>query len=231
MYTLGYSFKPWTNPKAIADGASILAYIRETAESNGIDKKIRFGHRVEHASWSSADARWTVEAREIATGRLVRFTCSFLFSCSGYYDYDAGYTPAFDGIERFRGRVVHPQKWTPDIEYAGKRVVVIGSGATAVTLVPAMAKDAAHVTMLQRSPTYIISRPERDAMADWLRDRLPTEHAYAITRWKNVLASMALYSYCRRYPQSAKRLLTGLVRKELGHAVDVGTHFTPYYKP
>ena len=153
MYTLGYSFKPWTNPKAIADGPSILAYIRETAKAGGIDRNIRFRHKVERASWSSKDALWTIEARDGASGETVRFTTRFLFLCSGYYDYDAGYTPDFPGRERFRGRVVHPQKWTPDIDYDGKQVVVIGSGATAVTLVPEMAKRAAHVTMLQRSPT------------------------------------------------------------------------------
>src|SRR5262245_53917981 len=168
MYTLGYSFKPWTNPRAIADGASILAYIRETAESAGIDRAIRYGHRAKRARWSSADARWVVDIADHAP-----ISCSFLYLCSGYYDYTAGYTPAFPGRERFGGRIVHPQHWTDDIDYADKRVVVIGSGATAVTLVPELAKRAAHVTMLQRSPTYIISLPSRDPIADWLRGQLP----------------------------------------------------------
>ena len=161
MYTLGYSFRPWEDAKAIADGPSILSYIRETARDYGIDEKIRFRHRVKRASWSSADARWTVEAERGPSQETVRLTCNFLFMCSGYYNYAAGYTPEFAGTERFTGRIVHPQKWTDDVDYAGKRVVVIGSGATAVTLVPALAKTAAHVTMLQRSPTYILSLPER----------------------------------------------------------------------
>ncbi len=231
MYTLGYSFRPWTNPKAIADGPSILAYVRDTAEAYGIDKKIRYRRRVERASWSSRDARWTVEARDTETGEIVRLTCKFLFMCAGYYDYDAGYTPEFPGRERFRGQIVHPQLWTPDIDYTGKRVVVIGSGATAVTLVPSLAERAAHVTMLQRSPTYIVSVPERDRIADWMRERLPIGSAYALTRWKNVLFSMAFFAYCRRFPEQAKKFLVGQVHKAMGNTVDVGTHFTPTYKP
>src|SRR5580692_5532214 len=162
MFTLGYSFKPWTNPKSIADGPSILNYVRQTATENGIDQKIRFRHRVKRASWSTRDARWTVEA-ERASGEgaveTIRFTCNFLFMCSGYYRYEAGYTPEFAGAADFAGQIIHPQKWPEDLDYAGKRIVVIGSGATAVTLVPEMAKSAAHVTMLQRSPTYVVSRP------------------------------------------------------------------------
>ena len=173
MYTLGYSFRPWTHPEAIADGSSILAYIRDTAERYGIDRAIRYGHKVERLRWSSKEAQWTATVREVATGRSLQFTASFVFSCTGYYDYDGGYEPKFAGSERFRGHIVHPQKWTPDIEYQGKRVVVIGSGATAVTLVPEIAKQAAHVTMLQRSPSYIVSLPERDSVANWLRERLP----------------------------------------------------------
>ena len=159
MYTLGYSFKPWTQAKAIADGASILKYVKDTAHDEGIDRKIRFNTRVKRASWSSLDAKWTVEATRGPSAELVRYTCNFLFMCSGYYKYESGYTPQFAGSDRFAGRIVHPQKWTDDIVYAGKRVVVIGSGATAVTLVPSLAKTAAHVTMLQRSPTYVVSRP------------------------------------------------------------------------
>lgn len=231
MYTLGYSFRPWTNPKAIADGPSILAYVRETAEAYGIDKKIRYRRRVERASWSSRDARWTVEARDTETGEIARFTCSFLFMCAGYYDYDAGYTPDFPGRDRFRGEIVHPQFWSPHVDYTGKRVVVIGSGATAVTLVPSLAARAAHVTMLQRSPTYIVSVPERDRIADWMRARLPIGSAYALTRWKNVLFSMAFFAYCRRFPEQAKKFLVGQVHRAMGGAVDVGTHFTPTYNP
>lgn len=229
MFTLGYSFKPWTQPKAIADGPSILAYLRETAEENGIDRQIRYGHRVLAARWSTPDARWTVS---VAVGEERRkLTCSFLLMCAGYYDYDEGYTPRFEGRESFRGRIVHPQQWTDDIDYEGKRVVVIGSGATAVTLVPAMAKKAAHVTMLQRSPTYVVSLPERDKVGDWLREHLPQGVAYSATRWKNVLFSTALYNYCQRRPEKAKKALVGLVKKSLGDAADVETHFTPRYDP
>jgi cation diffusion facilitator CzcD-associated flavoprotein CzcO len=231
MYTLGYSFRAWTNPKAIADGPAILEYLRETAEAYGIDRKIRYGLKVERARWSSETARWTVQAREASSGRTVEMTCGFLFMCAGYYDYDAGYTPELPGKERFAGRVVHPQKWPEDLVYEGQRVVVIGSGATAVTLVPELAKKAAHVTMLQRSPTYIVSAPEQDVIANWLRERLPEKPAYAITRWKNVLRGMAFYGYCRRYPEHAKKFFVGLVRKQVGGSVDVDRHFSPTYKP
>src|SRR6201982_4107440 len=185
MFTLGYSFKPGTDRKAIADGPRILNNVRETAVENGIDRKIRYHHRVKRAAWSTPDARWTVEA-ERSTGEgateLVRFTCNFLFMCSGYYKYEEGYTPQFAGTQDFAGRIGHPQKWTDDIDYAGKRVVVIGSGATAVTLVPELARTAAHVTMLQRSPSYVLSLPARDALADTLRRRLPRMLAYRLTR-------------------------------------------------
>lgn len=230
MYTLGYAFKPWKSPKAIADGPSILAYLRETAHEHGIDRHIRFGHSVTRASWSSGDARWTVEARK-KDGEVARLTCGFLFVCSGYYDYAEGYTPELPGIERFAGQVVHPQKWSEDVEYAGKRVVVIGSGATAVTLVPELAKKAAHVTMLQRSPTYIVSVPAADAIANRLRAKLPPKLAYGITRWKNVLVGMAIYGASRRAPRAMKRLFVGGVKKELGPDYDVETHFTPRYDP
>jgi monooxygenase len=231
MYTLGYRFRPWTSPKAIADGPSILAYIRETAEAYGIDRKIEYGQKVTAARWSSRDATWTVDVRDAGTGEVRRLTCGFLFMCSGYYDYEGGYTPDFEGRERFGGRIVHPQKWTSDIDYDGKRVVVIGSGATAVTLVPELAKRAAHVTMLQRSPTYVLSLPEKDKIADWLRERLPAMPAYTVTRWKNVLFSMGFYALCRRYPARAKRLLVGQVEKAVASATDVAAHFTPTYKP
>jgi monooxygenase len=231
MYTLGYSFRPWTNPKAIADGPAILSYVRETAREYGIDRKIRFHHRVKRASWSTADAKWTVEVERGPSRELVRLTCSFLFMCSGYYDYEAGYTPEFEGVERFSGRVVHPQKWTDDIEFAGKRVVVIGSGATAVTLVPAMARTAAHVTMLQRSPTYVISRPAEDGIANRIRPHLPPKVAYGVTRWKNVLLGMLFFKMSKRSPERVKRMLLRGVRRELGPGYDVKTHFTPRYNP
>jgi monooxygenase len=231
MYTLGYSFEPWSEPKAIADGPAILAYLRRVAAKHGIDRKIRFGHTVKRAAWSSADARWTVEVERGPRKERVRFTCNFLFMCSGYYDYAAGHTPGFPGIEGFCGRVVHPQQWPDDVDYAGKRVVVIGSGATAVTLVPAMAKHAAHVTMLQRSPTYIVSMPAADPIANALRRVLPARAAYALTRWKNILLGLWFYRFCRRRPERARALIAKWLAKELGPEFDTGTHFTPRYNP
>lgn len=231
MYTLGYSFRPWTEPKAIADGPSILNYVRETARVYGIDKKIRFNHRVVRADWSSAESQWTVEVERGPEQTIERLTCNFLFMCSGYYKYEHGYTPDFPGIADFAGRVVHPQKWTDDIDYAGKNVVVIGSGATAVTLVPEMAKTAAHVTMLQRSPTYVVARPDEDKVANWLRARLPAKLAYGLTRWKNVLFGMYFYRLCKRDPERVKKLILGGVRHALGPDYDVATHFTPSYNP
>lgn len=228
MYTLGYRFRPWTDPKAIADGPAILKYIRETAQEFKIDEKIRYNHRVRHASWSSDEARWTVEAE--TENAAVQFTCGFLYLCTGYYDYEAGYTPEWSGMERFRGRIVHPQKWTEDIDYEGKRVVVIGSGATAVTLVPAMAERAAHVTMLQRSPTYVVSRPAQDKIANGLRAILPNRAAYVLTRWKNVLLGIFFYNLSRRRPSVMKRLIAKGVKKELGKDFDF-KHFTPTYNP
>ena len=230
MYTLGYRFRPWTERKAIADGNDILKYLRDTAAEYGIDRHIRFGHRVERASWSSEDCRWTVLVRR-SDGSRVELTCDFLFMCSGYYDYAAGYTPDLPGIERFAGRVVHPQKWTEDIEYAGKRVVVIGSGATAVTLVPELAKQAAHVTMLQRSPSYIFSRPAEDRIARTMRRLLPDRSADFLSRWKNILVGATFYSLSRRAPRRVKKLLIDAIRKELGPDFDVQTHFTPSYDP
>ena len=227
MYTLGYRFRPWSDPKAIADGPAILKYIRETAAEFGLDRKIRYRHRVRRAEWSSDAGRWTVEA-ETGEGP-VRLTCNFLYLCTGYYDYENGYTPDWEGMDRFRGRIVHPQKWDENLDYTGKRVVVIGSGATAVTLVPAMAERAAHVTMLQRSPTYIVARPSEDAIANWLRRLLPARAAYALTRWKNVLLGMFFYKLSRRRPSVMKRLIAKGVKKELGE--DALADFTPQYNP
>ncbi len=230
MYTLGYAFKPWLEAKAIADGPSILKYVRETARENGIDKHIRYGHSVKSAAWSSEDAAWTVETVR-DEGEVVRFTCNFLFLCGGYYNYAAGYTPDFAGTERFKGAIVHPQKWPEDLDYSGKRVVVIGSGATAVTLVPEMAKTAARVVMLQRSPTYVVSRPAEDKFAIWLRSWLPPMVAYGVTRWRNVLLQLYFYRLARRKPEKIKSFLLDMVRKELGPDYDVATHFTPRYNP
>ncbi len=231
MYTLGYSFKPWEEAKAIADGPSIRAYVRETAAENGIDRHIRFGHQVVRADWSSADARWTIEAEAGPDKQIVRFTCGFLFMCSGYYDYAGGYDPGFAGRDSFAGTIVHPQFWPQGLDYRGKKVVVIGSGATAVTLVPAMSRDAAQVTMLQRSPSYVVSRPAEDAFANGLRARLPAKLAYAITRWRNVLVNLFFFNLMRRNPQKAKAGLIDMVAKELGPDYDVATHFTPRYNP
>ena len=230
MYTLGYNFKPWREAKAIADGPSILRYVRDTASENGIDPHIRFGHRVTGASWSTEDARWTVEATR-KDGSTAKIACNFLFLCGGYYDYEAGYTPEFPGRESFKGQIVHPQFWPETLDYAGKRVVVIGSGATAVTLVPEMAKTAGHVVMLQRSPTYVVSRPAEDAMANWLRARLPAQLAYQIVRWRNVLMGMWFYRLTRKQPEKVKAQIIQMVRAQLGPDYDVETHFTPRYNP
>jgi monooxygenase len=229
MHTLGFSFHPWTQAKAIADGPSIRAYVEETAKTYGIDKHIRFGTKVVSASWSTPDARWTVEAT--GPDGPVTYTCGFLAMCSGYYSYDRGHAPTFAGAEEFAGRIVHPQFWPANLDYAGKRVVVIGSGATAVTLVPEMAKDAAHVTMLQRSPTYVVSRPAEDAIANRLKRLLPAKAAYGVTRWKNVLLGMYLFKRIRKYPEQTKERLLGMVREHLGPDYDIATHFTPKYKP
>jgi monooxygenase len=231
MHTLGYRFRPWTEAKAIADGPSILRYVRDTASEGGIDRHIRLRHRVVNAEWSSADARWTVEAERTDSGETVTVTCGFLFVNSGYYRYDEGYTPEFHGLDRFTGEVVHPQHWPEELDYAGKRVVVIGSGATAVTLVPAMAKDAAHVTMLQRSPTYIVSMPGEDALANRLRRHLPDRVVYPIVRWKNVFLQGVSYRLSRRRPELMKKLLRRGAMKALPPGYDVDTHFNPRYNP
>ena len=228
MYTLGYRFRPWRDAKAIADGPAILNYIRDTAGEFGVDKKIRYGHRVKQASWSSEDAVWAVEA-ETKSG-VKNFTCNFLYLCTGYYDYENGYTPEWQGLENFRGQIIHPQKWPEDLDYAGKRVVVIGSGATAVTLVPAMADVAEHITMLQRSPTYIMTLPSEDRIANFFRRRLPDRTAYALTRWKNVFLQMFFYVLSRKRPATMKRLIAKGVRTELGGEYDI-THFSPTYNP
>ena len=229
MYTLGYAFKPWTEAKAIADGPSILNYVRETARENDIEKAIRFGHKIKRVGWSTDDTRWTVEA-EVA-GEIVRYTCNFLFLCGGYYSYDGGYTPDFPGMADFKGRMVHPQQWPTDLEYAGKSVVVIGSGATAVTLVPEMARAASHVTMLQRSPTYVVSRPAEDKMANTLRKWLPAMLAYNIVRARNVLGGMYFFNLARKKPEQVKAGIIKMVQDELGPDYDVATHFTPTYNP
>nr|WP_176473143.1 NAD(P)/FAD-dependent oxidoreductase [Sphingomonas lenta] len=230
MHTLGFSFQPWRDAKAIADGPSIRTYVEETAREHGIDRRIRFRTHVKRASWSSEDARWTMEATG-PDGEAVTYTCNFLCMCSGYYNYARGYLPEFPGADRFQGRLVHPQHWPEDLDYAGKRVVVIGSGATAVTLVPELAKKAEHVVMLQRSPTYVVSRPAEDAIANFLRRVLPHRAAYGLTRWKNVLFGMYFFRLARRKPEKVKARILQWVRDHLGPDYDVGTHFTPRYNP
>ncbi len=231
MHTLGYSFKPWTAQKSIADGPSILSYLHETASEFGIDKNIRYNQLVSNASWSSENSQWTVQVKDAASGQASQYTCNFLYMCSGYYSYKSGYTPQFPGIESFTGQVIHPQQWPDSLDYAGKRVVVIGSGATAMTLVPAMAQTAAHVTMLQRSPTYVVARPDHDVIADRLRKVLPEKMAYGITRWKNTTMQQFVYKRSRTKPEQVKNALLKGVREALGPDYDVETHFTPAYNP
>jgi monooxygenase len=231
MYTLGYSFRPWEEAEAIADGPAILDYIGDTARDFDVEREIRFGHRVVSAAWSTSDARWTVEVERGEGGESVRMTCDFLYLCSGYYRYDEGFTPAFDGVERFEGEIIHPQLWPEDFDYGDKRVVVIGSGATAVTLVPAMAERAAHVTMLQRSPSYVLSRPGRDSIAIRLNRWLPAKAAYAIVRWKNALLANLFFRASRRAPGLISRLIRRGVEQQLPAGYDVDSHFKPRYKP
>ena len=229
MYTLGYVFRPWTEAKAIADGPSIREYVERTAEDYGVTPNIRFGHKVVRADWSSADARWTVEAEH--DGEIVRFTARFLVMGSGYYDYAEGHRPNFEGEEDFAGRIVHPQFWPEDLDWAGKEVVVIGSGATAVTLVPEMAKRAAHVTMLQRSPSFVVSRPSVDGLAERLKRVLPATLAYRLTRLKNVALQMVFFRLARSRPAKVKAKMIDMVRDELGAGFDVAAHFTSRYNP
>ena len=231
MHTLGFSFKPWTEAKSIADGPSILAYLKETVAQFGIDQHIRYGQLVTRAEWSSDNATWTVTSTDKHTGESKTIECSFLFMCSGYYSYKKGHTPEFAGRERFTGTIVHPQEWPLNLDYEGKRVVVIGSGATAVTIVPSMAENAAHVTMLQRSPTYMVSRPDHDALANRMRKVLPEKMAYNITRFKNTWRQQLVYNKTRTDPDKVKNLLLGGIQLELGADYDIAKHFTPNYNP
>ena len=231
MHTLGYRFRPWTESATLADGPSILRYVNDTAREYGIDRRIRYGHRVLGAEWSSDDALWTVTAERVDTGETVRMTCGFLLSCSGYYRYDRGYTPEFAGTERFRGQIIHPQFWPEDLDYSGKRVVVIGSGATAVTLVPAMTDKAGHVTMLQRSPTYIIALPEEDPVAKVAQKYLPERLAYSVVRAKNVLLQSLSYRFSRRFPQRMRKFIRSQVAAQLPADYAIDTHFKPSYDP
>lgn len=231
MYTLGYEFRPWRDGKAIAGGRKILEYIRATAAENGIDQHIRFAHRVKRASWSSDDATWTVVAENTHNGESRTFRCGFLLMCSGYFSYRAGYSPEFPGRERFRGTIVHPQFWPADLDYRDRNVVVIGSGATAVTLIPELARTARHVTMLQRSPTYMVSMPDTDRIANLLRRFLPAKAAYALIRWKNIHFQQFIYRRARKEPAKMRRKLLKMAQKELGPDCGFERNFTPRYDP
>ncbi|MEU8897574.1 NAD(P)/FAD-dependent oxidoreductase [Nocardia sp. NPDC048505] len=231
MYTLGYRFRPWLGEQAIADGHTILDYLRDTATENGIDERIRYRHRVVRAEWSSAESRWSVRAERGDTGETVTLTANFLFCCAGYYRYDEGYTPDFAGTERFGGRLVHPQHWPEDLDVDGKRVVLIGSGATAVTLGPALTRQGAHVTMLQRSPSYVISMPAKDDIALRARKLLPPKAAYAVARAKNVALSTAMFQLSQRYPERMRGQIRSWQQRWLPPGYDIDTHFTPSYNP
>jgi monooxygenase len=231
MFTLGYPFQPWPRAKAIAGGPSILNYIRETARQYGIDRKIRYNHRVKRAVWSSEQARWTLEVEDTTAETSHRLSCNFLFMCSGYYDYTRGYLPEWPGAQRFSGQVIHPQFWPENLDYTGKRVVIIGSGATAVTLAPVLASQAAHVTILQRSPTYIVSVPSQDAAANWLLEHLPKRMAYPVIRWKQILFSVFFYTLARKRPEATKKGIIKLVQQALGPDYNVERHFSPLYNP
>jgi cation diffusion facilitator CzcD-associated flavoprotein CzcO len=231
MYTFGYGFKPWSDKSSIADGHKILSYIREAAAEYDVEQHIRYQHKVVSASWSSTQSRWLVTAERGDTGEQATISCQFIFSCSGYYDYDQGYTPEFAGIDSFKGQVIHAQHWPEQMDYQGKRVVVIGSGATAVTVVPAMSQDTASLVMLQRTPTYIASVPKEQPLAETLRKWLPDSWVFRLIRWKQVLFQIYLYQLSRRNPQRLRKYLLGLVRKEMGPDYDVDTHFTPDYNP
>jgi monooxygenase len=230
MHTLGYSFSPWTDGRAIADGPSILRYVRDTADRHGVTERVRLGHRVIAADWSSTQQRWNVEVQPDG-GERFTVNCRFLLTCSGYYDYSGGFTPAFPGAEDFTGQIVHPQDWPEDLDCSGKRVVVIGSGATAITLVPALADRAGHVTMLQRSPTYVVSLPAHDKLAMLARRWLPESTAYGLVRAKNVLIQTASYNFCRRFPRQARAVIRKEAVDQLPAGFDVDTHFRPSYDP
>ncbi len=231
MHTLGYSFAPWQDPEALADGPAILRYVSDTARRHGILDRVRCGHRVLAARWSGERSQWSVEVRRTDSDQPETLTCRFLLMCTGYYRYDRGHTPEFPGADRFSGPVIHPQRWPEDLDYAGRQVVVIGSGATAVTLVPAMARTARHVTMLQRSPSYVLSVPGTDPLGERLRRRLPAAAAYQLIKWRNVLGMSLLYQLSRRRPALIKRLIRHGIARRLPAGYDVDTHFRPRYDP
>ena len=231
MNTMGFRFKPWMGVKSIADGPSILSYLHETVKENDLNKKIQFNQWINEASWSSRDSQWTVQVENKKTQELQDFTCDFLFLCGGYYNYEEGYTPHFAGRENFLGQIIHPQKWPKNLDYKNKKVVVIGSGATAVTIIPTMAEEAAHVTMLQRSPTYFLSAPDEDPVGNFLRKFISSKLTYKLVRWKNIRFQWWFFQKCRKFPKKVKEFLIKQVREELGPNYDIETHFTPKYNP
>ncbi len=231
MFTLGYSFRPWPDTKLIAGGDEILRYLRKTATEYGVDKEIEYHRRVAGAAWSTDEARWTVTIEDTETGNTSERTCGFLYLCPGYYRFDEGYTPDWPGLESFTGAILHPQQWPEDVDLTGKRVVLVGSGATAATILPAIADTAAKVTMLQRSPSYIMSMPNKDPIGDLLRKLLPPRRAYTAVRWKNARTATFIYNFCRRYPAAARRMLQNGAAKQLPADYDIATHFTPAYEP
>lgn len=230
MFSFGYKFRPWNELKVLADGPSIRQYVTETARQYGVDRKVQYGLKITSANWSSEQKLWTLTALHEASGEQRTFRCSFLVSCTGYYNYDKGYLPRFPGVERFKGQCIHPQHWPESLDYRGKRVVVIGSGATAVTLVPAMAGDTAHITMLQRSPSYIFSVPGFDKMSEVLQRFLPESWVFGFARWRNITLQRWIYKAARRWPEQVRAMLLSGVRKQLGKDFDM-RHFTPAYKP
>ena len=231
MHTMGYRFKPWIDEKFIADGSSILNYLEETIDENNLGNKIRYQHKVLTSSWSSSTSKWTLEVKNLTSGLTENFTCNFLMMCGGYYNYDEGYSPHFENQEQFNGLIIHPQKWPDNLDYKNKKVVVIGSGATAVTIIPAMADQVEHITMLQRSPTYFMSAPDKDMIGNYFKKIFPQKTAYFLTRWKNILLGNYFYKQCVNNPEKVKEMLINGVRAHLGEDYDIDTHFTPKYKP
>ncbi len=231
MHTMGYRFKPWIDEKFIADGPSILNYLEETISENNLGNKIRYQHKVLTSSWSSSTSKWTLEVKNLTSGLTENFTCNFLMMCGGYYNYDEGYSPHFENQEQFNGLIIHPQKWPDNLDYKNKKVVVIGSGATAVTIIPAMADQVEHITMLQRSPTYFMSAPDKDMIGNFFKKIFSQKTAYFLTRWKNILMGNYFYKQCVKNPEKVKEMLINGVRAHLGEDYDIDTHFTPKYKP
>ncbi len=231
MFTLGFPFRPWAKREAISGGGEILHYLRETATAYGVDEQIEYRRRVTGAHWSGDEARWTVSIEHTDTGTASQRTCRFLYLCSGYYRYDEGYTPDWPGQQEYTGLLVHPQRWPSDLDLAGKRVAVIGSGATAVTMVPALALSAAKVTMVQRSPSYILSLPGTDPIDELIRKLLPPESGYRVVRWKNARIGTFIYNFCQKHPARARAMLRKAAQKQLPEGYDVDTHFKPAYDP